>query len=115
MPRHNLGAQDHPVPGGIEPNPAYVCRFAPSPTGDLHHGSLVTAMASLLDARANQGRWLVRIEDADLTRSSQQAVHQILAALEAFGFTWDGEIVAQSQRGEKYERALKSLQEGNLV
>ncbi len=87
----------------------YVGRFAPSPTGPLHFGSLVAALASWLDARAAGGRWLVRIEDVDATRAIPGAADTILRTLEAMALHWDGEIAWQSQRTSLYESALASL------
>src|SRR5579862_4254783 len=87
----------------------YVGRFAPSPTGDLHLGSLYTAAASFLDARAHAGRWLVRMEDVDRPREVPGAAARILATLEAFGFEWDGEVVRQSERDCDYAAALEAL------
>jgi glutamyl-Q tRNA(Asp) synthetase len=94
---------------------SYVGRFAPSPTGPLHFGSLVAAVASWLDARAHAGRWLVRIEDVDVTRTVPGAADQILRALEAFGLAWDGDVVWQSRRTELYEAALERLRSSSLV
>lgn len=88
----------------------YRGRFAPSPTGPLHFGSLVAAVGSYLDARANGGEWLVRIEDVDGPRTVQGAADGILRTLEAFGFEWDGEVVVQSQRFDLYHAALVRLQ-----
>lgn len=88
---------------------SYRGRFAPSPTGPLHFGSLVAATASWLDARAVAGEWLVRIEDVDETRSAPGAADAILRQLEAFGFEWDGEVVVQSRRKDLYEDALGRL------
>ena len=90
-------------------SPSYRGRFAPSPTGPLHFGSLVAALASFLDARANGGQWLVRIEDVDRTRAVSGAADDILRTLEALGFQWDGEVVYQSHRTALYEQALSSL------
>ena len=88
----------------------YRGRFAPSPTGPLHFGSLVAAVGSYLDARAHGGEWLVRIEDVDAPRSVPGAADGILHTLEGFGFGWDGEVVIQSQRLDLYHAALVRLQ-----
>ncbi len=90
-------------------------RFAPSPTGDLHLGSLYTAAASYLDARAAGGRWLLRIEDLDPPREIAGAAERIIATLEAFGFQWDGPIRRQSERAEAYEAALSKLRKRGLL
>jgi glutamyl-Q tRNA(Asp) synthetase len=87
----------------------YRGRFAPSPTGPLHFGSLVAALASFVDARANGGQWLVRIEDVDQTRAVAGAADDILRTLEGLGFEWDGEILYQSRRTALYEEALGRL------
>ncbi|HEY1436330.1 MAG TPA: tRNA glutamyl-Q(34) synthetase GluQRS [Casimicrobiaceae bacterium] len=87
----------------------YRGRFAPSPSGPLHFGSLVAAMASWCDARASKGDWLVRIEDVDETRSRPGASDAILATLEAYGFEWDGPVVRQSERAALYTAALDEL------
>jgi glutamyl-Q tRNA(Asp) synthetase len=87
----------------------YTGRFAPSPTGPLHMGSLIAALASWLDARAAGGRWLVRIEDLDRPRVMPGAADAILSALAAFGLNWDGEVVYQSERQPLYRRALTRL------
>lgn len=84
-------------------------RFAPSPTGPLHLGSLVAALASWLDARAAGGRWLVRIEDLDRPREQAGAAAEILRALERLGLHWDGEVAYQSRRSALYEAALAEL------
>lgn len=89
--------------------PSYRGRFAPSPTGPLHFGSLVAALASCCDARSAGGEWLVRIEDVDTPRSSDRTADAILATLEAYGFEWDGEVVRQSARTALYEAAFDRL------
>jgi glutamyl-Q tRNA(Asp) synthetase len=88
----------------------YVGRFAPSPTGALHFGSLVAAVASWLDARAARGRWLLRIEDLDAPRAQRGAVDAILRGLDGLGLSWDGPVVYQSLRAAHYEAALHRLQ-----
>ncbi len=87
----------------------YVGRFAPSPTGPLHFGSLVAALASWLDARAAEGRWLVRIEDLDAPRTLPGAADDILRTLDRLGLGWDGPVLYQSQRSARYKAALESL------
>lgn len=87
----------------------YVGRFAPSPSGPLHRGSLVAALASLLDARAHGGLWRLRIEDTDTPRMMPGGATRILRTLERFGFQWDGEVVLQSRRGAAYEHAWAQL------
>lgn len=84
-------------------------RFAPSPSGDLHFGSLLAALASFLDIRQRGGRWLLRIEDLDPHREPPGAADRILRLLELFGLHWDGTVVYQSQRLEAYSEALKQL------
>ncbi|MDU4437652.1 tRNA glutamyl-Q(34) synthetase GluQRS [Morococcus cerebrosus] len=93
----------------------YIGRFAPSPTGLLHIGSLLTALASYADARANRGKWLVRMEDLDPPREMPGAATHILHTLEAFGFEWDGEVVWQSRRHSLYRDALGRLKEKGLL
>lgn len=88
----------------------YRGRFAPSPSGPLHFGSLVAALGSYLDARANSGEWLLRIEDVDEPRTVPGAADGILRALAAFGFEWDGEVLVQSRRLDLYHAALVRLQ-----
>ena len=91
----------------------YVGRFAPSPTGPLHFGSLVAAVASYLEARVNHGRWLLRIEDIDPPREQQGATDKILDALDAYGFDWHGETIFQSDSHAAHAEALERLlQEG---
>ena len=93
----------------------YRGRFAPSPSGPLHFGSLVAAVASWLDARAAGGEWLVRIEDVDRPRTVPGAADEILRALEALGLTWDGEVVRQSERTALYDAALERLRQAGHV
>jgi len=93
----------------------YIGRFAPSPTGPLHAGSLVAALASWLDARANNGQWLVRMEDVDLPRCIHGMDEVILHQLATFGMTSDAPVVYQSKRTALYESALTALQSDNLV
>lgn len=93
----------------------YIGRFAPSPTGLLHIGSLLTAVASYADARAHQGKWLVRIEDLDPPREMPDAAADILRTLEAFGFEWDGEVAYQSCRYDLYQDTLDRLKAAGLV
>lgn len=94
---------------GSDSKPGYIGRFAPSPTGPLHIGSLVAAMASYLDARSHHGHWLVRIEDIDEARAMPSAAEAILHTLEAFGMHWDCEVIWQSQRKARYQAAFERL------
>ncbi len=87
----------------------YIGRFAPSPTGPLHFGSLVAAVASYLDARAHGGQWLVRIEDVDTPRCVPGVDADILRTLEAFGFEWNGSVLYQTARIQAYREALDRL------
>ena len=95
----------------------YRGRFAPSPTGPLHYGSLVAAVGSYLDARAHNGEWLVRIEDIDTTRCLPHWSADILRTLEAFGLTWDGPVIYQTSpdRQAAYAEALRRLEVDGLV
>ena len=96
--------------------PARACgRFAPSPTGPLHFGSLVAALASCCDARALGGRWLVRIEDVDTTRTRRGAEDAILRALARYGFQWDVPVVRQSERTALYASALERLRAAGVA
>lgn len=96
-------------------NPRYIGRFAPSPTGPLHFGSLIAAVGSYLEARAQGGRWLIRIEDVDTVRTVPGSADSILATLACFGFEWDGEIVWQSRQLDAYQQALDQLREHEVV
>jgi glutamyl-Q tRNA(Asp) synthetase len=89
--------------------PAYVGRFAPSPTGPLHLGSLICALATYLDARANNGTWLVRMEDLDPPREIPGAANSILNSLKAHGLYWDQEVLWQSQRDDAYAAVVEQL------
>src|SRR5476651_1174234 len=90
-------------------SPSYIGRFAPTPSGYLHFGSLVAALASYLDARAASGLWLMRMEDLDPPREMPGAQAAILHALESYGFEWDGEMVRQSDRHDAYAEVLNRL------
>jgi glutamyl-Q tRNA(Asp) synthetase len=92
----------------------YVGRFAPSPTGPLHFGSLVAALASWLDARAVGGRWILRMEDLDKPREQPGAADAILRQLDALGLTWDGPVLYQSRRETRYREALDRLVQAGL-
>ncbi len=91
------------------PQSDYVGRFAPSPTGRLHAGSLVAAVASYLDAKAHRGKWLLRIEDVDEGRTAAGAADSILSLLPQLGMHWDGDVPWQSRRTRRYEAACERL------
>ena len=93
----------------------YIGRFAPSPSGPLHFGSLVAALASYLDARSNHGQWLVRMEDIDPPREQAGAADTILKALDVYGLHWDGEVLYQSSRYDAYQQAISELTSKNLI
>ncbi|SFF00803.1 tRNA glutamyl-Q(34) synthetase GluQRS [Nitrosomonas sp. Nm166] len=93
----------------------YRGRFAPSPTGVLHFGSLVAAVGSYLDAKSNHGDWLVRIEDLDWQREVPGAASEILRTLERLGMEWDGDVIYQSQRSETYQDALDALNRQGFI
>ena len=90
-------------------NGAIIGRFAPTPSGPLHFGSLVTALASYCHSKSQQGQWLIRVEDVDTPRVVKGSGKQILKALEDFGFEWDGDVSYQSQRFENYRHTLDKL------
>ena len=96
-------------------HPLYVGRFAPTPSGPLHFGSLIAALGSALEARCHGGRWLVRIEDVDTPRAAPGVAEAMLATLQRFGFEWDGEVLWQSRRAEVYAGALERLKAGGHV
>ncbi len=93
----------------------YTGRFAPSPTGPLHFGSLIAAVGSYLQARSQQGLWLLRMEDLDPPREIPGAADDIVETLEIYGFQWDSEIIYQSTRASHYEAALDQLRHRNHV
>lgn len=93
----------------------YRGRFAPSPTGPVHYGTLIAAVGSYLQAKSSDGEWLVRIEDVDITRRVDGADTDILKTMEALGFEWDGEVIYQSKRTQHYESALEELISQSLV
>lgn len=106
------------IPSAHHPTPIfprYIGRFAPSPTGALHFGSLVSALASYLDAKANSGQWLVRMEDLDPPREEAGAANLILRSLEEHKLEWDGEVMHQSQRRNRYEERLHELRDKHLI
>ena len=94
---------------------SYVGRFAPSPTGPLHFGSLLAAVASYLQAKKNHGKWLVRIEDLDPPREIKGSATGILKQLEQHGLAWDDSVVYQSNQIDQYHDVLQSLRTKNLV
>lgn len=93
----------------------YRGRFAPSPTGPLHFGSMVAAVGSFLQAKHRGGEWLVRMEDLDPPREMPGAADDILRTLEAFGLHWDGEVLYQSRRHALYEQVLERLKESGAL
>ena len=99
----------------VQPPTPYCGRFAPSPSGPLHEGSLVAAMASFLDARAQRGRWLLRIEDIDTPRVLAGADQIIMQQLLGLGMRWDGDVVWQSQRLARYQEVFNTLRDQQQV
>lgn len=109
--RNTQHSEQGAVPSAPAPSPLYKGRFAPSPTGPLHFGSLVAALGSFLDARTHPGQWLLRIEDLDPPREQSGASDAILHSLEAHGLHWDGAVLYQHDRLEAYEVAARKLQQ----
>jgi glutamyl-Q tRNA(Asp) synthetase len=104
------------MPLSSSPHPArYVGRFAPTPSGYLHFGSLLAALASYLDARSVGGRWLLRMEDIDPPREMPGAQQAIVETLQSYGFEWDGEMLRQSQRHAVYRDTVEHLLEKGLA
>ncbi len=95
--------------------PDYIGRYAPSPTGPLHFGSLVTAVASYLEAKTQSGKWLLRMEDLDKPREMPGAADDILRTLEGYGFEWDVDVVYQNERSDLYQAYLEKLKEEQRV
>lgn len=93
----------------------YIGRFAPSPTGPAHLGTLMAAVGSYLQAKTRDGHWLVRIEDVDTTRTVEGADISILNTLENFGLNWDGEVIYQSEQTRHYQQALQHLLELDML
>jgi glutamyl-Q tRNA(Asp) synthetase len=99
----------------IQVKSTYIGRFAPSPTGPLHFGSLVSALASYLDAHHNGGKWLVRMEDLDPPREQAGAADTILRCLKEYGLEWDDAVLYQSERWDIYEDYLSQLRQQGLL
>lgn len=93
----------------------YIGRFAPSPTGPLHFGSLIAATSSYLEAYVNNGDWIIRVEDLDKPREVAGATDSILQTLQAFGFEWNDKILYQSQRLDAYQAAFDTLNNNDLI
>ena len=94
---------------------SYVGRFAPTPSGPLHFGSIIAALASFLDARSQHGQWLLRIDDLDKPRVNQAATDSIIRTLERLGMEWDGAISYQSKRLDEYQDVLDKMIKNDLV
>jgi len=93
----------------------YVGRFAPSPTGPLHFGSLLAAIASYLQAKSRSGWWLLRVEDIDPPRQQEGAIDEILTALERYGFEWDGPVTYQRDNAARHHQVIAELQAAGLA
>ena len=93
----------------MSPQPPYRGRFAPTPSGPLHFGSLIAATGSYLQAKSQHGEWLLRIDDIDPPREQKGAADDILKILEGFGFEWDSEVLYQSSRTQRYQEAVDEL------
>ncbi|HDZ55759.1 MAG TPA: tRNA glutamyl-Q(34) synthetase GluQRS [Pseudomonas xinjiangensis] len=98
----------------MHPQP-YIGRFAPTPSGHLHFGSLLAALASYLDARSHAGSWLLRVEDLDQPRCVPGATDHILRTLEAYGMVWDGEVIRQNQRVALYQQVIDNWLDSGLA
>lgn len=96
-------------------NESYIGRFAPSPTGPLHLGSLYTALAGFLDARSHRGQWLLRIDDLDTPRNAPGSADNILKTLDAFGLHWDGNVAFQSRHLDSYDEAIHTFTKTRLI
>ena len=99
----------------MSPQPSYRGRFAPTPSGPLHFGSLIAATGSYLQAKSQHGDWLLRIDDIDPPREQKGAADGILKTLEGFGFEWDSEVLYQSTRTQRYQEAVDELIQQNIA
>lgn len=97
------------------PSDNYKGRFAPSPTGPVHYGTLVAAVGSYLQARQNNGEWFIRMDDVDTVRVVDGADEDILYTLEQFGFEWNGEVTYQTKQIDSYQQALEMLISQSMI